>query len=229
MISYADYLSTSEMQRWILDTDIAWDDVCAETARSQPDILGRLRDSALIESFFPILTPRALDVLWDDPTATAIFSVQLYESYKHFHVFNMYLERVEWNPLQDEDIVEVRRRNRSLSYDCPVRMLTQYFMSEHYAAHSFFGDSRNAKESVLKHILQLVARDEVRHAQFAYELLDCRVRKNPETSEIILDAARNFTHFGAVVVPEVPVANKNDFSAIMVLHQKIERLTGRKI
>ena len=24
---YADYLSTAEMQRWDLDTDIAWDDI----------------------------------------------------------------------------------------------------------------------------------------------------------------------------------------------------------
>jgi hypothetical protein len=57
----------------------------------------------LIESFFPILTPRALDILWDDPAATAIFSVQLYESYKHFHVFNLYLERVGFRPLRDDE------------------------------------------------------------------------------------------------------------------------------
>ena len=85
MITYADYLSTSETQRWLLETDIPWDDIQPEVALEQPEVLERLRDSALIESFFPILTPRALDVLWDDPAATAIFSVQLYESYKHFH------------------------------------------------------------------------------------------------------------------------------------------------
>jgi len=30
-------------------------------------------------------------------------------------------------------------------------------------------------------------------------------------------------------VPEVPVAEKNDFAAIVTLNQKIERLTGRSL
>ena len=79
---YADYLSHAESHRWILDTDIDWDAIDPALARSQPDLLDRLRDSALIESYFPIFTPRALDLLWDDVNATAVFSIQLYESYK---------------------------------------------------------------------------------------------------------------------------------------------------
>ena len=220
MITYADYLSTSETQRWLLETDIPWDDIQPELALQQPELLERLRDSALIESFFPILTPRALDVLWDDPAATAIFSVQLYESYKHFHVFNLYLERVGFRPLRDDDLIEVRRRNLGLKYTCGTRMLTQYFMSEHFAAHSFFKDARASNEKVLRQILQLVARDEVRHAQFGYELLQMRIDRDPSHAEIVLDAARNFTHFGALVVPEVPVGNKNDFLAIITLESE---------
>ncbi len=91
---YADYLSTAEMQRWNLDTDIAWDDIDPQLALGQPALLRRVRDSALIESFFPIFTCRAMERLWDDIAATAVFSIQLYESYKHFHVFNQYLHRV---------------------------------------------------------------------------------------------------------------------------------------
>jgi hypothetical protein len=227
MITYADYLTTSEMQRWILETDIPWESIQPEVALRQTDLLDRLHDSALIESFFPILTPRALDVLWDDPAATAIFSVQLYESYKHFHVFNLYLERVGYRPLRDEDIIEVRRRNLGLKYESGTRMLTQYFMSEHFAAHSFFKDAHASEEKVLAHILQLVARDEVRHAQFGYELLQMRVAREPAEAAVVLDAARTFTHFGALVVPEVPVGNKNDFTAIITLNQKIGRLTGQ--
>ena len=68
---YAEYLSTAEAQRWVLDTDIAWDDIDRELALSQPELLDRVRDSALIESFFPIFTPRALDVLWEPPVAAA--------------------------------------------------------------------------------------------------------------------------------------------------------------
>ena len=88
---YADYLSVAEMQRWSLDFDIAWDAIDPELAHRDTALLQRVRDSALIESFFPIFTCRAMDLLWDDVTATAVFSIQLYESYKHFHVFNQYL------------------------------------------------------------------------------------------------------------------------------------------
>ena len=109
---YADYLSTAEMQRWNLDIDIAWDDVDVGLALGQPALLQRVRDSALIESFFPIFTCRAMDQLWEDVAATAVFSIQLYESYKHFHVFNQYLHRVGYHPIADEEITAIRRRNR---------------------------------------------------------------------------------------------------------------------
>jgi hypothetical protein len=228
-MTYAEYLSTSEMQRWFIETDIPWDEIDVALARTQTDILKRLRDSAFIESFFPILTPRVLDVLWDDPTATAIFSVQLYESYKHFHVFNLYLEKINWHPLTDDDLIAVRKRNLGLKYDSATRVLTQYFMSEHFAAHSFFKDSRASKEPVLKHILHLVAQDEVRHSQFGYELLARRVARDPAEKAVVLDAARNFTHFGALVVDEVPVAAKNDFTAIVGINERLTRICGEGI
>jgi hypothetical protein len=228
-MTYSEYLSTSELQRWFIETDIAWDDVDPQLARTQTELLQRLRDSALIESFFPILTPRVLDVLWDDPTATAIFSVQLYESYKHFHVFNLYLERIGWQPLTDDDLVAVRRRNLGLKYDSATRVLTQYFMSEHFAAHAFFKDSRASREPVLKQILHFVAQDEVRHSQFGYALLESRLARFPAERAIALDAARNYTHFGALVVDAVPVAAKNDFTAIVGINERLKRLCGEGI
>ena len=223
---YADYLSTAEMQRWILDTDIDWDGIDASLALRQPELLDRVRDSALIESFFPIFTPRALEVLWDDVAATAVFSIQLYESYKHFHVFNQYLECIGYRSVTDDDIVSVRRRNQELRYHDGTELLTRYLMSEHFAAHHFFKDSRQAREPVLARILQLVGRDEVRHAQFAYDLLDARLKRDPPERDKVLHAARTFRHLGLYVVAEVPVAEKNDFAAIVTLNQKIERLTG---
>jgi len=228
-MTYTDYLSVSEMTRWLIDVDIPWDEIQPDTALSQPELLDRVRDSALIESFFPIFTPRALDVLWDDVAATAVFSVQLYESYKHFHVFNQYLECVGYRPVTDHQIVAVRRRNQDLRYNDGTELLTRYFMSEHFAAHHFFKDSRQAKEPVLARILQLVGRDEVRHAQFAYDLLDARLKRDPDERSKVLDAARHFRHLALYVVPEVPIAEKNDFAAIVTLNQKIERLTGRSL
>jgi hypothetical protein len=228
-MTYGDYLTTSEMTRWILDTDIGWNDIDPALALSQPDLLDRVRASALIESFFPIFTPRALDLLWDNITATAIYSVQLYESYKHFHVFAQYLDAVGYRPITDHELIAIRRRNLGLRYDNPARLLTRYMMSEHFAAHSFFKDSRRAAEPVLRHILQLVAKDEVRHCQFGYELLEDHLRRHPEQTDDVLDEARYFKHIGELVVPEVPIAEKNDFAAILAINRKVQRLTGRTI
>lgn len=228
-MTYGDYLTTSEMTRWILDTDIAWDAIEPQLALSQPELLDRVRDSALIESFFPIFTPRALDLLWDNVTATAIYSIQLYESYKHFHVFSQYLDAVGYRPIREAEMVALRRRNLGLKYDQPARLLTRYMMSEHFAAHNFFKDSRAAAEPVLRHILQLVAKDEVRHCQFAYDLLDDHLRRSPEDRDDVIDEAVHFKHIGELVLPHVPVAQKNDFAAILAINRKIQRLTGQSI
>lgn len=227
-MTYGDYLTTSEMTRWVLDTDIEWDAIDPALALSQPDLLNRVRESALIESFFPIFTPRALDLLWDNPTATALFSVQLYESYKHFHVFAQYLEAVGYHPISEDEIIEVRRRNISFRYECPARLLTRYMMSEHFAAHHFFKDSRQCAEPVLRHILQLVAKDEVRHCQFAYELLADFLAAHPDAKDAVVDEAAHFKHLGELVVPQMPIAEKNDFAAILAVHRKLSRLTGHR-
>jgi hypothetical protein len=223
---YADYLSTAEMQRWDLDTDIAWDDIDRSVALGQPALLQRVRDAALIESFFPIFTCRAMDLLWNDIAATAVFSVQLYESYKHFHVFNQYLHRVGYNPIEDEELIAVRRRNLELRYDDGTRLLTRYMMSEHFAAFHFIADARQSREPVLRQILKLVARDELRHAQFAYELIAMRIQRNRGEASKVHEAARTFRHIGLEVVSEIPIADKNEFAAIVTVGQKIRRLTG---
>ena len=228
-MTYGDYLTTSEMTRWILDTDIDWNAVNPALALTQPELLDRVRDSALIESFFPIFTPRILDLMWDDVAATAIYSVQLYESYKHFHVFAQYLDAIGYRPISDEEIVAIRRRNLDLKYTSPARLLTRYMMSEHFAAHNFYKDAKLAADPVLAHILSLVAKDEVRHCQFGYELLDAFLRRHPGTAGEVMDEAANFKHIGELVVPHMPVAQKNDFAAILAINHKVERLTGHKI
>jgi hypothetical protein len=226
---YADYLSTAEMQRWNLDTDIAWDEVDRELALGQPALLQRVRDSALIESFFPIFTCRAMELLWNDTAATAVFSIQLYESYKHFHVFNQYLQRVGFNPISDAELTTIRARNRSLRYDDGTGLLTRYMMSEHFAAFHFMKDAKQSREPVLRHILQLVGRDELRHTQFAYDLLALRIQRDSGESIKVHEAARSFRHIGLDVVSDVPVAEANEFAAIVTLSRKVERLTGQAL
>jgi hypothetical protein len=228
-VIYADYLSTAEMQRWNLDTDIAWDDIAPELALGQPALLRRVRDSALIESFFPIFTCRAIERLWDDIAATSVFSIQLYESYKHFHVFNQYLHRVGFDPIEDSELEAVRRRNRDLRYENGTSLLTRYMMSEHFAAFHFMKDATVAREPVLRHILKLVGRDELRHTQFAYDLLALRIGRDPGEAATVDEAARAFRHIGLEVVTDVPAAEKPAFAAIVTMSQKLKRLTGRPL
>jgi hypothetical protein len=90
-------------------------------------------------------------------------------------------------------------------------------------------DAHQSREPVLAHILKLVARDELRHTQFAYDLLAARIQRDRLQSDVVLQAAREFRHIGLEVVPEVPIAESNDFAAIVALNQKIRRLTGRPI
>jgi hypothetical protein len=188
-----------------------------------------VRASALIESFFPIFTCRAMDRLWDDVAATAVFSIQLYESYKHFHVFNQYLHRVEHAPIDDEEIAAIRRRNLDLRYEDGTRLLTHYMMSEHFAAFHFMKDAKLAREPVLRRILTLVGHDELRHTQFAYDLLALRIQRDRLECAKVHEAARSFRHIGLAVVSEIPIAEKNEFAAIITMSQKIRRLTGQAL
>lgn len=223
---YADYLSTAEIQRWNIDTDVEWDVIDRQLALSQPALLDRVRDSALIESFFPIFTCRAIEVLWNDIAATAVFSIQLYESYKHFHVLNQYLYRVGYKPIDDDELRTIRLRNHGLRYEDGTRLLTRYMMSEHLAAFHFMKDATLAREPVLRHILRLIGRDELRHTQFACDLLALRIQRDAAESTKIHEAARAFRHIGLEVVSDVPIAQKNEFAAIVTMSQKIKRLTG---
>ena len=74
---YDEYLTQSEMQRWILETDVSWSRIDVSLALTQPDLLDQIRESAMIESYFPIYTTRLMRAIWDDIEATSVFSIEL--------------------------------------------------------------------------------------------------------------------------------------------------------
>ena len=173
---YDEYLTQSEMQRWILETDVSWSRIDVSLALTQPDLLDQIRESALIESYFPIYTTRLMRAIWDDIEATSVFSIQLYESYKHFYVLNRYLAVVNYRPIQEAELIEIRRRTLALPIEDAAGELTRYMLSEHFAAYFFLRLSRQAREPVLMEITGHIAKDEFRHTQFAYDLLDARLK-----------------------------------------------------
>lgn len=226
---YDDYLHQAELQRWVLEADVAWSRVDAAVALQQPELLEEVRDSAIIESYFPLYTTNLVRAIWDQVDATAVFSIQLYESYKHFYALNRYLEIVDYRPLDESDIIATRRQNLNNPVPEAIAELTRYMMSEHFAAYFFMRLSRQAREPVLQQIAAWIAKDEVRHAQFAFEILSARLRDDPSVADRILDAALRFRHVGADVVEQVPVAEKNDLGAILSINKKVERLCGKKM
>ena len=208
---------------------MAWNRIDLDLALAQPDLLDRIRESALIESYFPVYTTRLMRALWDDVDATAVFSIQLYESYKHFYVLNRYLEAVGYKPIDAGELVEVRRRNLDTRVEDAVAELTRYMVSEHFAAYFFLRLSRQAREPVLSSIAGFIAKDEFRHTQFAFDLIDARIKDDPSCKERVLRAASAFRHVGADVVDDVPISEKNDLPAILTLNRRMRRLCGSSL
>jgi hypothetical protein len=223
---FDEYLTHAEAQRWILEVDIAWGGIDAALALTQPELLDQVRDSALIESYFPVYTTRLIRALWDDIDATSVFSIQLYESYKHFYVLNRYLAIVGYRPIGDEELRDVRRRNLDTAVDDPDAELARYMVSEHFAAYFFLRLSRQSREPALAGIAAFIAKDEFRHTQFAFDLLTARLEADPGRKSRVLCAASNFRHVGADVVASVPISEKNDLPAILTLNRRIRRLCG---
>ena len=223
---YDEYLTQAELQRWILEVDVAWARLDMPLARARPDLLEQVRDSALIESYFPVYTTRLMRALWDQVDVTAVFSVQLYESYKHFYVLNRYLDLVDAHPIADAELIEIRRRNLDTPIDDPIRELARYMISEHFAAYFFLRLARQAAEPVLAQIAGHIARDEFRHTQFAFDLLDVRLKQDPGLRDRVLQTGLDFRHVGADVVSSVPVSEKNDLAAILTLNKRLHRLCG---
>jgi hypothetical protein len=223
---YDEYLTTAELQRWILEVDVAWNHINRQQALNQPDLLDQMHDAALIESYFPMYTTNLMRCMWNQVDVTSVFCVQLYESYKHFYVLNRYLSMVDYRPVSEEELVAVRQRNLGNVIADPVAELTRYMISEHFAAYFFLRASRQAKEPVLAQINTLIAKDEFRHTQFAFDLLAPRVRNEVKARDRCLNAGLHFRHIGADAVMTVPISEKNDLQAILTLDQKMHRLCG---
>ena len=52
-----------------------------------------------------------------------------------------------------------------------------------------------------------------------------RLEADPSLSTEVLSAAENFRHYGSDVV-DVPLAEENDFEAIMAMNRKVRQLCG---
>ena len=226
---YEAHLRATEENAWPLDTSIAWDAIDLGVASAERELHEALHDAALIEGYLPVYAARLMQLLWDDVDATAVLSMELYEGLKHFTALARYLDRVGFQreEVSEAKLVAAREKALSLEYDQAklIAHLTNFMCSELFAAYFFLRISRRTNEPVLRDLLGYMARDEFRHSASAGDVLKKRIDRDPAVATQVLAAAEHFRHYGSDVV-DVPVAEENDFEAIMAVNRKIRLLCG---
>ena len=228
---YERHADAAERGAWTVGR-VRWGDIDRARALARPDVLAKLRDAALIESFHPVNLARLIRLTRDDVDAGVVFSLEMYEGFKHFHALRRYLDAVGYEPaITDEELRAIRRGASTDDPDPadPITPLVGFMLSEHLAAYFFRRLSEQAEEPVLAGLLALIAADEVRHAQSASDLLAKRIAADPGVVPRVLDAAAHFRHYGEEVVGAVPVAMPGDAIAIRTFAGRIERLCGTRL
>ncbi|HEV8611944.1 MAG TPA: hypothetical protein VGQ73_00450 [Gemmatimonadales bacterium] len=229
---YARHAAAADRGAWSVERDIRWSALDPALARTQPELLAQLRAAALIEAFHPINLARLLRLTWDDVDAGVVFSLELYEGFKHFHSLRRYLDAVAYEPaITDSELVALRRTPATVevSPEELIPRLVDFMLSEHLAAYFFRRLGEQAKEPVLRELLARIAADEVRHAQSASDLIAKRIRADRRIVPAVLEAAAHFRHFGEEAIGTVPVAEPGDPIAIRSFTKRIERLCGARL
>lgn len=228
---YARIASAADRGAWSVERDIDWKAIDRQRAFERPEILAQLRDAALIESYHPVNLARLLKATWDDIDASVVFSLELYEGFKHFHALRMYLDAIRYDPpITDTELVELRRDQVEVEIKNDlIERLVEFMLSEHLAHYFFRRLGEQTTEPVLADLLSRISADEVRHAQSASDLLAKRIAVDESVIPRVLEAAIHFHHFGEQAVGTVPVAQPGDPIAIQTFARRIERLCGVRL
>ncbi len=217
---------------WSVERDIRWSEIDRQRAYARPELLAALRDAALIESYHPLNLARLLRATLDDIDAGVVFSLELYEGFKHFHSLRRYLEVIGYEPaITDAELVAIRLKQTEMeiSPDDVLPRLVEFMLSEHLAHYFFRRLGEQAEDEVLADLLSRIADDEVRHAQSASDLIAKRIAADSTLIPRVLDAALDFHHFGEEAIGIVPVAQAGDSIAIQTFAKRIERLCGIRL
>ena len=229
---YERHAAAAERGAWSVERDVRWSEIDREAAHARPDVLAQMRDAALIESFHPVNLAQLFRMAWDDVDACAVFSLEAYEGFKHFHALRSYLDRVGYQPaITDEEIVSIRAAAAGAEPPAEelIEHLVEFMLSEHLAVYFFRRLAEQAQDPVLTDLLRRISADEVRHAQSASDLLAKRIEADADLVPRVLDAAVRFHHFGEKAIGEVPVAMPGDPLAIRTFATRIERLCGVRL
>ena len=229
---YVRSASAADRGAWSVERDIKWAEIDQVRAHARPDLLASLRDAALIESYHPFNLAQLLRATLDDIDAGVVFSLELYEGFKHFHSLRRYLDAIGYEPsITDEELVAIRSAQTEFEVQPSdlIPHLVEFMLSEHLAHYFFRRLGEQAEDHVLADLLSRIAADEVRHAQSASDLIAKRIAADPAVIPQVLDAALDFHHFGERAIGTVPVAQPGDPIAIQTFAKRIERLCGIRL
>ena len=229
---YVRCATAADRGAWSVERDIDWGSIDQERAHARPELLAALRDAALIESYHPLNLARLLRATLDDIDAGVVFSLELYEGFKHFHSLRQYLDAVGYEPsITDQELVAIRQKQTETDITAAevIPRLVEFMLSEHLAHYFFRRLGEQAEDEVLADLLSRIAADEVRHAQSASDLIAKRIAADPTVIPAVLDAALDFHHFGEQAIGSVPVAQPGDSIAIQTFAKRIERLCGIRL
>jgi len=229
---YVRCAAAADRGAWSVERDIRWNAIDRQRAHRHPELLAALRDAALIESYHPLNLARLLRATLDDIDAGVVFSLELYEGFKHFHSLRRYLDAVGYEPsITDRELVEIRQRQTEVDISPAevIPRLVEFMLSEHLAHYFFRRLGEQAEDEVLADLLAKIAADEVRHAQSASDLIAKRIAADKSVIPGVLDAALDFHHFGEEAIGAVPIAQPGDAIAIQTFAKRIERLCGVRL
>jgi len=216
-------------EKHIFDQRYDWQSIDVKAAHATPEILELLREACLVESVLPAYIAKMMDLFWDDLDASTIFVVEGFEAYTHYYTLRRYLDTVGYKPITDEEVIELRRKERDSAYDNPVRELVNFMATEHYAA-AFFRDIKEyIKEPVLKAMMPRFVDEEERHSQFAADLISSVIERDPSKRSEVIEAVKNAQHIGSYFLPKIHPVTSNNLATLIAFNRRIEDLLGESL
>ena len=229
---YVRHAAAAELGAWSVERDVRWGAIDPARARSRPDLLARLRQAVIAESYHPVAIARLLRLASDDVDAGALLSLELYDGFKHFHALRTYLELIEYDPaITDDDILSARRGGDEddASPGELIARLVSFMLSEHLASYFFRRLGEQAPDPVLAELLLLIAADEARHAQSTSDLLAKRIARDRSLVDSVLAASARFRLLADNSVRLAAVPHPGDAVAIRTFAARIEQLCGVRL
>ena len=213
----------------IFDKFADWESIDKEKALSNARVLDLVREACLIEAFFVVYVGKMIDLFWYDIEATSMFTIEGFEAYTHYYTLRRYLETVGYKPVTDQDVQEIRKKDKDKVYDDEIKELVNFMATEHFAACFFRDLSDMSDETILKNLLMRLSGEEVIHSQFASDLLKKKLDKEPLLKGRIITLSKDFKHIGLYALPFISNVKEDNLHHIQQFNKKVEKLVGEKI